>query len=89
MGEHLTGMDFLVTNVLEAQEELGIPTKVIAMRGGTDGSQLTLRGLPCPNLATGGYSAHSVREFIPVRNMVLTVDLLQRRVGKFAVPQQA
>ncbi len=89
MGEHLTGMDFLVTNVLEAQEELGIPTKVIAMRGGTDGSQLTLRGLPCPNLATGGYSAHSVREFIPVRNMVLTVDLLQRLVGKFAAPQQA
>lgn len=89
MGEHLTGMDFLVTNVLEAQEELGIPTKVIAMRGGTDGSQLTLRGLPCPNLATGGYSAHSVREFIPVRNMVLTVDLLQRLVGKFSVPQEA
>ena len=63
--------------------------QVIAVRGGTDGSQLSLRGLPCPNIATGGYNAHSVREFIPVSSLEITVDILQNLVAKFAVPQTA
>ena len=61
----------------------------MAVRGGTDGAQLTFRGLPCPNLATGGYNAHSVREFIPVASMETTVDMLVRLVAKFAVAQGA
>ena len=73
-------MDF----ALEANREVGIEPSLVAARGGTDGAQLTFRGLPCPNIATGGYNAHSVREFIPVRNLELTVDLLERLVAKFA-----
>ena len=88
MAERFQGLDFLVDNALEAHREVGIEPKVVAVRGGTDGSQLTFRGLPCPNIATGGYNAHSVREFVPVPSMEKTVDLLQHLVAKFARPQE-
>lgn len=74
----------LVDFALEANREVGIEPVATAARGGTDGAQLTFRGLPCPNIATGGYNAHSVREFVPVRSLELTVDLLERLVAKFA-----
>lgn len=89
MADGFKGLDFLITNALEANREVGLDARCVAVRGGTDGSQLTLRGLPCPNIATGGYNAHSVREFIPVKSLEITVDLLQHLVAKFAVPQTA
>ncbi len=45
-------------------------------------SMLTFRGLPCPNIATGGYNAHSVREFVPVPSLEVTVDLLEKLVAR-------
>ena len=75
----------LIDFALEANREVGIEPVAVPARGGTDGAQLTFRGLPCPNIATGGYNAHSVREFVPVRSLELTVDLLERLVAKFAV----
>lgn len=88
MVEHLHGMDFLRDNALDAMAECGMEPRVVPVRGGTDGAQLTLRGLPCPNLPTGGYNFHGVREFIPVRSMELMVDALEQLVGRFAVPQE-
>ena len=79
----------LVDFALEANREVGIEPVLVPARGGTDGAQLTFRGLPCPNIATGGYNAHSVREFIPVSSLELTVDLLERLVAKFAAPAGA
>ena len=87
MAEHFEGKGFLIDNALEANREAGLEPSIVAVRGGTDGAQLTFRGLPCPNLATGGYNAHSVREFIPVASMETTVDMLVRLVAKFAVAQ--
>lgn len=84
MAEHLADARQLIDYALEAHREVGIEPTVVPVRGGTDGAQLTFRGLPCPNIATGGYNAHSVREFIPVRSLELTVDLLERLVAKFA-----
>ena len=75
----------LIDCALEANREVGLEPVAVPARGGTDGAQLTFRGLPCPNIATGGYNAHSVREFVPVRSLELTVDLLERLVAKFAV----
>ena len=89
MAEHFEGKEFLIDNALEANREAGLEPSIVAVRGGTDGAQLTFRGLPCPNLATGGYNAHSVREFIPVASMEATVDMLVRLVAKFAVAQGA
>lgn len=88
MVEHLRGMDFLRDNALDAMAACGMEPHVVPVRGGTDGAQLTLRGLPCPNLPTGGYNFHGVREFIPVRSMELMVDVLEQLVGRFAVPQE-
>ncbi len=79
----------LVDYALEANREVEIEPVLVPARGGTDGAQLTFRGLPCPNIATGGYNAHSVREFIPVSSLELTVDLLERLVAKFAAPAGA
>ena len=79
----------LIDYALEANREVGIEPVLVPARGGTDGAQLTFRGLPCPNIATGGYNAHSVREFIPVRSLELTVDLLERLVAKFAADVDA
>lgn len=88
MVERLRGMDFLRDNALDAMAACGMEPRVVPVRGGTDGAQLTLRGLPCPNLPTGGYNFHGVREFIPVRSMELMVDALEQLVGRFAVPQK-
>ena len=84
MAEKFDGYEFLIDYALEANREVGIEPKPVAARGGTDGAQLTFRGLPCPNIATGGYNAHSVREFIPVPSLKVTVDLLEKLVAKFA-----
>ena len=84
MAEHFADKQFLIDNALEANREAGVEPSIVAVRGGTDGAQLAFRGLPCPNLATGGYNAHSVREFIPVGNLEATVDILEHLVAKFA-----
>lgn len=84
MAEQFEDCRHLIDYALEANREVGIEPHIVAVRGGTDGAQLTFRGLPCPNIATGGYSCHSVREFIPVRSLEITVDLLERLVAKFA-----
>ncbi len=87
MAEQFADCPFLIENALEANREVGIDPQVVAVRGGTDGAELTFRGLPCPNIATGGYNAHSVREFVPVSSLEVTVDLLVALVAKFAVAQ--
>ena len=84
MAEQFAGIEFLIERALDANREVGIEPSIVAVRGGTDGAQLTFRGLPCPNIATGGYNAHSVREFIPVSSLEVTVDLLEHLVAKFA-----
>ena len=89
MAEQFGDAQFLIDNALEANRRAGIEPVVEAIRGGTDGAQLTFRGLPCPNLATGGYNFHSVREFIPVTNLERTVDMLVELVALFAQPQRS
>ena len=84
MAEKFKGYEFLIDYALAANREVGIEPNPVPARGGTDGAQLTFRGLPCPNIATGGYNAHSIRGFIPVPSMEVTVDLLVALVAKFA-----
>ncbi len=87
MAEKFEGCEFLIDNALTAYKTADIEPRVVAIRGGTDGAQLTFRGLPCPNIATGGCLAHSVNEFIPVRAMDVTVDILENLVTLFAKEQ--
>ena len=62
----------------------GVEPQVLPIRGGTDGAQLSFRGLPCPNLSTGGYCYHGVNEFVPVSSLVKMTDVLQELVARFA-----
>ncbi len=61
-----------------AFDDLGIVPKVIAMRGGTDGSALSSRGIPTPNYFTGALNFHSRFEFLPVTSFVRCYELTQR-----------
>ena len=53
------------------------------IRGGTDGCQLSFKGLPCPNLGTGGHAYHGPYEHITVEGMDMTVAMLVKLVGTF------
>lgn len=77
----------LVENAHVAYAAHGIEMHEIAMRGGTDGAQLSFRGLPCPNISACHYNAHSVKEFVPVPDLETMVDVLQSLVTLYAVPQ--
>ncbi len=48
---------------------VGVPPKVTPIRGGTDGAQLSFKGLPCPNIFAGGLNFHGRYEFIPIPSM--------------------
>ena len=87
MAQGFADCQFVIDNALEAYKVQGIEPHVCPMRGGTDGAQLTLRGLPCPNIATGGALFHSTREFIAVSALEKTVDILQTLVGLYAKKQ--
>ncbi|MFI3171166.1 MAG: peptidase T [Eubacteriales bacterium] len=78
MRSHIEGMDclHLVENAVTACKAVGITPIVQPIRGGTDGAQLTYKGLPCPNLGTGGFSFHGPYEHITVEAMDLSTDMI-------------
>ena len=53
----------------DAMESIGVSCKVKAIRGGTDGAQLSFKGLPCPNIFAGGLNFHGRHEFLPIQSM--------------------
>ena len=62
--------------VLRAMQESGVTPKVQPIRGGTDGAQLSFRGLPCPNIFAGGVNFHGPHEFISVQSMQKAMDVI-------------
>lgn len=77
--------------LVEEMKELGIVDArvdivpdVAPIRGGTDGARLSFKGLPCPNLGTGGYAFHGVYEHITVEGMDKAVVMVKDIVGMFA-----
>ena len=56
--------------------DAGIDPKVVAIRGGTDGAQLSFKGLPCPNIFAGGLNFHGRFEYIPIPSMEKAVDVI-------------
>ncbi len=73
----------VVEQAVSAFRACGIEPNIQPIRGGTDGARLSLAGLPCPNLSTGGYNFHSRFEFIPVESMECMVDVLTKLVCSF------
>lgn len=68
----------LIDTAAAAFESCGVTPSVVPIRGGTDGAELSYKGLPCPNLSTGGENFHSETEYIPVQSMVKMVDVLTK-----------
>ena len=66
----------LVENARLAMAKAGIEPIIVPMRGGTDGATLSYRGLPCPNLGTGGFAYHGVYEHITVEGMEACTRLI-------------
>ncbi|OTA19682.1 peptidase T [Xenorhabdus beddingii] len=62
----------------QAMLDCGIEPIIQPIRGGTDGAQLSYRGLPCPNIFTGGYNYHSKHEFISLEGMEQAVSVIMR-----------
>ena len=84
MAEIVADYPELIELAKEAFMAAGVEPRVLPIRGGTDGAQLSFRGLPCPNLSTGGYCCHGVNEFIPVSSLERMVDVLEELVARFA-----
>lgn len=71
----------LVDNVTDIIRNMGTEPKSDAIRGGTDGADLCFRGIPCPNLSTGGYNYHGRYEYASIPEMEKTAELLIRLVA--------
>lgn len=76
MREKIEPVPHVVDIVLEAMKECKIPSKVRAIRGGTDGAQLSFMGLPCPNIFAGGLNFHGLHEFLPIPSMEKASQLI-------------
>jgi tripeptide aminopeptidase len=74
----------LMENAFEATRRAGLTPSTVPIRGGTDGSKLTFRGLPCPNIFTGGHEFHSKLEFNSRRGLEKTTEMLVHLVQIFA-----
>ena len=79
MKEQIEPHMYLIRRAQAAMEKAGVTPRVLPIRGGTDGARLSYMGLPCPNLSTGGFNAHSVYEYVPVRSLEKMVEVLVTR----------
>lgn len=69
MREVVEPVMYVIDIACQAMREVGVEPKIKPIRGGTDGAQLSFKGLPCPNIFAGGVNFHSRYEFIPVQSM--------------------
>jgi tripeptide aminopeptidase len=76
MKEKVIPVKYIVDIAEEAMKELGIKPIIKPIRGGTDGSQLSYKGLPCPNIFAGGHNFHGKYEYVPVESMQKAVDVI-------------
>ena len=84
MKEKLKDHMYLIDIAKETMADLGIEAVIEPVRGGTDGAMLSYKGLPCPNLCTGGHNFHGKFEYIPVQSMEKITKILigiARRFG--------
>ncbi|MDN3643833.1 peptidase T [Lutimonas halocynthiae] len=70
MREKVEPVMHIVDIAEQAMKDLGIKPLIKAIRGGTDGSQLSYKGLPCPNIFAGGHNFHGRYEYVPVESMI-------------------
>ena len=78
MKEKVEPVFHIVETAKKAMEDIGIEPIIKPIRGGTDGSQLSYMGLPCPNIFAGGHNFHGKYEYVPVESMQKAVEVIVR-----------
>ena len=76
MKEKVLPVKHIVDIAEQAMKELDIKPLIKPIRGGTDGSQLSYKGLPCPNIFAGGHNFHGKYEYVPVESMQKAVEVI-------------
>ena len=76
MKEKVTPVFHIVEIAEQAMKDLGIKPLIKPIRGGTDGSQLSYKGLPCPNIFAGGHNFHGKYEYVPVESMIKATEVI-------------
>ena len=76
MNEKIDDHMHVIDLVLRAMQECGVAPKVKPIRGGTDGAQLSFKGLPCPNIFAGGINFHGPYEFVPIQSMEKAMQVI-------------
>lgn len=86
MREDLDRVPRITQMALEASRRVGVMARTSSVRGGTDGSQLTAKGLPTPNILAGGQELHCTREWISVQDMATAASALVELILLWAEP---
>ncbi|MGL5971538.1 MAG: M20/M25/M40 family metallo-hydrolase, partial [Cetobacterium sp.] len=76
MREMIEPVYHIVELAKEAMLQVGVKPIIKPIRGGTDGARLSFKGLPCPNIFTGGHNFHGKFEFIPIQSMEKSVEVI-------------
>ncbi|MFY0604344.1 MAG: peptidase T [Flavobacteriaceae bacterium] len=76
MKEKVVPVMHIVDIAEEVMKDLGITPLIKPIRGGTDGSQLSYKGLPCPNIFAGGHNFHGRYEYVPVESMIKATEVI-------------
>ena len=76
MKQQFEGKMHIIETASKAMEEAGITPKIKAIRGGTDGAQLSYMGLPCPNIFAGGMNFHGPYEYVSLQTMAQAVEVI-------------
>jgi len=76
MRQQIEPVMHVIDIAFKAMEETGVTPHVKAIRGGTDGAQLSFKGLPCPNIFAGGLNFHGRYEFVPVQSMEKAMNVI-------------
>ena len=85
MREKIEPVMHIIETAEKAMREAGVEPHVVPIRGGTDGAQLSFKGLPCPNIFAGGENFHGRYEYVPIRSMEKAAEVivnLVRLVGE-------
>ena len=76
MREKIEPLMHIIDTAFAAMEAVGVKPNVKPIRGGTDGAQLSFKGLPCPNIFSGGLNFHGRYEFAPIQNMEKAMNVI-------------
>jgi tripeptide aminopeptidase len=76
MREKVEPVNHIIEIAEQAMKNAELTPTVVPIRGGTDGAQLSFKGLPCPNIFAGGVNFHGRYEFVPVNSMVKAAEVI-------------